>query len=233
MAIKDWPESQRPRERLLTRGAQSLTDAELLAIFFRVGVTGKSAIELANEALQHCGGLHGLLTVDEAAFTQISGLGSAKYAQLMAVMELARRGLRDQLQQTSTTLNHASAVQQYVQHILAHAQHEQVWGIFLNSQLTLIASQCLSQGSLEEAPIYPRELVKACFAHNAAALILAHNHPNGSQQPSDADIQLTHQLHEILHPLGIRLVDHLIVGGAMTGHAVSSMKILGLMPDKS
>jgi DNA repair protein RadC len=209
--IHQLPVDERPREKLLQQGADALTDAELLAIFLRVGIPGMNAIELAQNLLNQCGGMTNLLTATQSDFCRMRGLGTAKYAQLQAVLTMARRHHLAQLKQNSVINNTASAVALLTEH-LAHEENEIIAALFLNSKHQLIAFEQIAQGSLREAPIYPRTLAKQAFKHNAAALILAHNHPSGDPTPSQADIDMTHRLSGALKPLDIRLLDHIIIG---------------------
>ncbi len=209
--IHELPSDQRPREKLLQQGADALTDAELLAIFLRVGIQGMNAIELAQHLLNECGGMARLLSASKEDFCRLRGLGSAKYAQLQAVLALARRHHLAQLT-TQAVVNHTKSAVALLNEHLAHEPHEVIAALFLDSKHRLIAFERLSQGSLREAPIYPREIAKRAFHHNAGALILAHNHPSGDPSPSKADVDITHSLAKALKPLDIRLLDHLIIG---------------------
>lgn len=213
--ILDLPCDERPREKLLQNGADALSDAELLAIFLRVGIQGMNAIELAQHLLNECGGMSQLLSASQADFCRLRGLGRAKYAQLQAVLALARRHHLAQLTQKSVVTNTQSAVVLLSEH-LAHQPNEVIAALFLNSKHQLIAYEEISQGSLREAPIYPREVAKRAFQHNAGALILAHNHPSGDATPSKADIDITHSLAKTLKPLDIRLLDHIIIGKGLS-----------------
>jgi DNA repair protein RadC len=213
--ITDLPSDQRPREKLLQQGADALTDAELLAIFLRVGIQGMNAIELAQHLLNECGGMSQLLSASQADFCRLRGLGSAKYAQLQAVLALARRHHMAQLTSQSVVNSTQSAVALLSEH-LAHQTHEVIAALFLNSKNQLIAFEMLSHGSLREAPIYPREIAKRAFHHNAGALIVAHNHPSGDATPSQADIDITFSLAKALKPLDIRLLDHIIIGRGLS-----------------
>jgi DNA repair protein RadC len=176
MAITDWPEDQRPRERLIKHGAHALSDAELLAVFLRVGVTGKSAVDLGRDMVAHFGSLNGLFSASLTDFSKINGLGPAKFAQLQAVLELARRALAEELQ-AGVALSSPLAVKQYLQLLLGGKTHESFAVLFLDVKNRLIASEELFRGTLTHTSVYPREVVKAALAHNAAGIILAHNHP--------------------------------------------------------
>jgi len=210
MAINDWPEDQRPRERLIKSGAASLSDAELLAVFLRTGVSGKTAVDLGRDMLTHFGSLARLFAANMKDFSAIHGLGHAKYAQLQAVLELAKRAINEELKET-TALSSPEAVKKYLQLLLANKMHESFAVLFLDIKNRLIASEELFRGTLNHASVYPREVVKAALSHNAAALILAHNHPSGSCDPSRADIDLTHNLQQALGLVDIKVLDHFIV----------------------
>jgi len=210
MAIRDWPVGERPREKLLARGAAALSDAELLAIFLRTGVAGKSAVDLARELLQDFGGLRPLLAAERAAFCRAPGLGDAKFAQLQAVLEMGRRHLYE-------ALNHGRALtspalsRDYLQARLAHHPYEVFACLFLDNRHRVIACEELFRGTVNGASVHPREVVRRALAHNAAALILAHNHPSGVAEPSQADIQLTGRLRDALALVDVRVLDHLVV----------------------
>lgn len=193
MSIRDWPEAERPREKLLEQGAAALSDAELLAIFLRTGVTGCSAVELSRRLLSEFGGLRALLEADLASFCGHLGLGVAKYAQLQAVLEMGRRHLAERLRRDSI-LESPQAVRDYLKARLRHEQHEVFACLFLDTRHRVLAFEVLFQGSIDGASVYPRQVVKRTLAHNAAALILTHNHPSGDARPSLADRQLTARL---------------------------------------
>lgn len=212
MAITDWPEELRPRERLIRQGAQALSDAELLAVFLRVGVAGKSAVDLRRDMVGHFGSLNGLFAATLEDFSVLNGLGPAKYAQLQAVLELARRALSEELQ-NGAALNSPQAVKQYLQLLLANRPYESFAVLFLDVKNRLIASEELFRGTLTHTSVYPREIVKAALAHNAAALIFAHNHPSGTPEPSAADRALTQALKQALALVDVRVLDHFIVAG--------------------
>ena len=212
MAITDWPEDQRPRERLVKLGAQTLSDAELLAVFLRVGVSGKSAVDLGRDMIAHFGSLNGLFSASLPEFSKLNGLGPAKYAQLQAVMELARRSISEDLR-TGETLGSPQAVRQYLQLLLARRPYESFAVLFLDVKNRLIAAEELFRGTLTHTSVYPREVVKTALAHNAAAVILAHNHPSGTPEPSAADRTLTLALKQALALVDVRLLDHFVVAG--------------------
>jgi DNA repair protein RadC len=209
--ILELPKDERPREKLLIYGASRLTDAELLAIFLRTGVKGKSAITLAQELIDNFGSLPALLTASHSEFCQHLGLGDAKYAQLQAVLEMAKRHYLAEAKMGERVTSTSIAVRLLRKQIQDETR-ESICGLFLDSKHRVIAAEVLAVGSLREAPIYPRELVRRALAHNAAALILAHNHPSGDPTPSEADISITKQLKTTLQPLDVRLLDHIIIG---------------------
>ncbi len=211
MAISDWPETERPRERLLTRGAASLTDAELVAVLLRTGVPGKSAVELARQMIDEFGGLSGLLSAGPA-LGRIKGLGAAKSAQFIAALELARRSIGETLEQTSA-LTSPGAVRDYLRLALAAREHEVFVCLWLDAQHKVIAIEEPFRGTLTQTSVYPREIVKAALAANAAAVIFAHNHPSGVAQPSQSDELLTRSLKEALALVDVRVLDHFIVAG--------------------
>lgn len=211
MAIRDWPVAERPREKLLSRGAQALTDAELLAIFLRTGVKGCDAVELASRLLDELGGLRGLLQADLPTFSRHMGLGQAKYAQLQAVLEIAKRHLAEQLKRDSA-LESSTAVRNYLKAMLRHEPHEVFACLFLDSRHRVLGFEVLFQGSINSASVYPRQVVKRALAHNAAALILCHNHPSGVCTPSQADRDLTALIKDALAHIEVQVLDHFIVG---------------------
>lgn len=212
MAITDWPEDQRPRERLIKHGAGKLSDAELLAVFLRVGVTGKSAVDLGRDMVTHFGSLAGLFAATLSDFSKLNGLGPAKYAQLQAVLELARRSLTEEMQ-AGIALNSPQAVKQYLQLLLGGRPYESFAVLFLDVKNRLIACDELFRGTLTHTSVYPREVVKAALAHNAAGVILAHNHPSGTPDPSQADHTLTQALKQALSLVDVRVLDHFVVAG--------------------
>ncbi|GAB2514439.1 JAB domain-containing protein [Microbulbifer agarilyticus] len=187
MAITDWPAAERPREKLLAKGAAALSDAELLAIFLRTGLPGVSAVDLARQLLSDFGGLRPLLEAERKAFCAGKGLGDAKFVQLQAVRD-------------------------YLSAQLRHRTREVFCCLFLDSQHRVIAFDELFEGTLNAASVYPREVVQAALARGAAAVILAHNHPSGVSEPSQADIHITGRLKDALALVDVRVLDHLIVG---------------------
>lgn len=212
MAITDWPSDERPRERLLKQGAASLSDAELLAIFLRTGIPGKSAVDLARELIQRFGGLTALFSASEKEFCAIHGMGTAKFAQLQAVVEMARRALKEEIA-ARDALASPQAVRDYLRLHLGALPHEVFLGLFLDAQNRIIASEELFRGTLTQTSVYPREIVKRSLHHNAAALIFAHNHPSGVAEPSHADQALTQALKSALALVEVRVLDHFVVAG--------------------
>lgn len=211
MSIKNWPATQRPREKLLMQGASKLTDAELLAIFLRTGVAGKSAVDLAQQLLREFGSLRALLKADLPSFSAHLGLGSAKYAQLQAVIEMSKRYLTENLQKGAVIKN-----SQMVKELLcSHLRNEQqeIFGcIFLDAQHCVINYENLFYGGLAQSAVYPRQIIKRILHHNAAAVIFAHNHPSGNTMPSDNDKQMTEKIIELLNCIEVQVLDHFIIG---------------------
>ena len=210
MAITEWPEDERPRERLMKQGAAALSDAELLAIFLRVGAKGKSAVDLGRELMANFGSLAALFSASESSLSTIKGMGPAKYVQFQAVLELARRALDEKMKQTDA-LNSPQAVRDYLRLTLSRLPHEVFVAVFLTAQNRVIAVDELFRGTLTQTSVYPREIVKRALAHNAAAVILAHNHPSGEASPSAADRSLTKALADALALIDVRVLDHFIV----------------------
>ena len=215
MAITDWPEDERPRERLLAQGAAALSDAELLALFLRVGVKGKSAVDLARDLIGRFGSLNRLFAASQAEFSAIPGMGPAKYAQLQAVLEMARRALGEELKKASA-LSTPDAVRDYLRLHLAGLRHEVFFALWLDAQNRLITAEELFRGSLTQTSVYPREVVKRALAHNAAAVVLAHNHPSGVAEPSGADRHLTQELKQALALVDVKVLDHFVVAGSVS-----------------
>ena len=218
MAITDWPADERPRERLLKQGAGVLSDAELLAIFLRVGVAGMSAVDLARTLLARFGSLNRLFCASQAEVAALPGLGPAKYAQLQAVFELVRRALAEEMRGRDA-LASPGAVRDYLRLQLGGLGHEAFMALWLDAQHRLLASETLFSGSLTQTSVYPREVVKKALAHNAAAVVFAHNHPSGVAEPSVADRQLTAALKEALALVEVQVLDHFVVAG--TGRLLS------------
>ncbi|MES2832800.1 MAG: DNA repair protein RadC [Pseudomonadota bacterium] len=213
MAITDWPVDLRPRERLIRLGPQALSDAELLAVFLRVGVSGKSAVDLGRDMLSHFGSLNALFAATLPDFSVLNGLGPAKYAQLQAVLELARRSLGENLQ-AGVILSAPSTVKQYLQLFFSGQAHESFVVLFLDVRNRLIAADEMFRGTLTHTSVYPREVVKSALRHNAASVILSHNHPSGSTEPSNADIALTATLQQALRLIDVRVLDHFVIASS-------------------
>lgn len=211
MAIRDWPVAERPREKLLRRGAATLSDAELLAIFLRTGLPGVSAVDLARRLLTECGGLRPLLDADYTAMRRHKGLGPAKFVQLQAALELARRHLWETLQR-GDALTSPDDTRRFLAARLRGYHHEVFACLFLDNRHRVIAFDELFSGTIDGAAVHPREVVKRALGHNAAAVILAHNHPSGVAEPSRADEAITRRLKEALATVEIRVLDHLVVG---------------------
>jgi DNA repair protein RadC len=213
MAITDWPLHDRPRERLQQQGAAALSDAELLAIFLRVGVRGKSAVDLARDLLAHFEGrMDRMAQASLKELSTVPGIGSAKAAQLQATLELARRALAGQMQERDV-LASPQAVRDWLRLKLASLDHEVFGVLWLDAKNRLIAWEELFRGTLSHTSVYPREVVKQALAHNAAAVLLWHNHPSGVAEPSSADELLTRHLKEALALVDVRVLDHFIVAG--------------------
>ena len=212
MGISDWPLALRPRERLINLGAQALSDAELLAIFLRTGLPGCSAIELAQRLLLHFGSLGKLCSAAIQDFCAFPGLGPAKFAQLQAVLELARRTTEEELT-SGDTMTTSAAVRNYLHLRLGHLPYESFTVVFLDVRHCLITCEELFRGTLTRAHVYPREVVRSALRHNAAAVILAHNHPSGEPKPSPHDHDLTQLLCTALGLMEVKVLDHLIVAG--------------------
>ena len=220
MAIHHWPKSERPRERLLERGSSNLSDAELLAIVLRTGSGGESALGLARRTLQHFGGLRNLLNADAKTFCGIHGMGSAKFVQLQAAIELCRRHLRERLDR-GNALASPKHTESFLLAQLRDQTREVFCCLFLDNRHRVIKYEELFWGTLNGTSVYPREVVRAALRHNAAAVILAHNHPSGVAEPSQADRSITNKLSEALGLMDIRVLDHLIIGD---GNCVSFAK---------
>jgi DNA repair protein RadC len=218
MAITDWPAAERPREKLLAHGAQALSDAELLAIFLRTGVAGQTAVDVARELLTAFGGLRPLIEASQHDFCRAQGLGAAKFAQLQATMEIARRHMLQTLARESA-LTSPALTRQYLKARLRDYRHEVFMGLFLDSQHRVLAAEELFQGSIDGASVYPREVVRRCLYHNAAAVIFAHNHPSGVAEPSEADIRITGRLKQALALIDVRVLDHVVVGETLVSLA--------------
>jgi DNA repair protein RadC len=215
MAITDWPASERPREKLIELGATSLSDAELLAIFLRVGMVGKSAVDLARDLLTQFGSLNGIFAASETELSQVHGIGSSKYVQLQAIFEMSRRALNEELQQRDV-FQSPQHVRDYLILRLGALTREVFLVMFLDAQNRLSATEEMFSGTLTQTSVYPREVVKRAMHHNAASVIFAHNHPSGGAQQSSADELLTGQLKQALALVDVRVLDHFIVAGNQT-----------------
>lgn len=211
MGISDWPQAERPREKLLLRGPSALSDAELLAIFLRIGTRGNTAIDLGRELIARFGSLAALLAAPEKDMSTLCGIGPAKCAQLKAAVELGRRALAETARQTDALCS-PQAVRDYLRLSLAEREHEVFLVVFLDAQNHVIDTEELFRGTLTQTSVYPREVVKSALRHNAAAVILAHNHPSGVAEASQADQSLTETLKRALAMVDVRILDHFIVG---------------------
>lgn len=219
MQLKALKHTELPREKLLKSGAASLSDTELLAIFLRTGVAGCNVLELAQSLMERFGGLHALLTASEDDFCQPKGLGQAKYVQVQAVMEMAKRALAEPLKR-SVVVDNALVAQNYVASQLLHEGNEVFALMLLDAQHRLIEFEMLFQGTIHQTSVYPRVIVQTALAHHAAAVILCHNHPSGVAEPSQADIRLTARVREALALIDVEVLDHFVVGrGEVTSMA--------------
>ena len=211
MPIIDWPEAERPREKLLQRGADALTDAELLAIFLRTGTKGMTAIDLAYTLLNDFSSLRNLFNADLDDFCKTKGVGPAKYVQLQAVLEMSTRYLKESIEKQDA-ISSPEDTRQFLKAKLRHRPYEVFAALFLDNRHQVIQFEELFRGTIDGASVYPREVVKKALEYNAAAMIVAHNHPSGIAEPSQADEHITHRLKKALDLVDIRLLDHLIIG---------------------
>ncbi len=211
MSIRDWPAADRPREKLLKLGPESLTEAELVAIFLRTGTRGRSAVDVARDLLVKFRSLRGLLTADRKTACACPGLGPARYAALQASLELARRHYQE-LMQSGSALTNPRSTRDYLRMRLRDLDHEVFCCLYLDNRNRVIACEELFRGTIDGATVHPREVVKRALSHNAAAVILAHNHPSGVAEPSQADELITRRIKESLATVDIRVLDHLVVG---------------------
>jgi len=211
MSISDWPEAERPREKLLQRGAEALTDAELLAIFLRTGTKGMTAIDLAYNLLTEFSSLRNLFNASLDEFCSTKGIGPAKYVQLQAVLEMSKRHLSETLEKKNI-ISSPDETRQYLKQQLRDRPYEVFAALFLDNRHQVIKFEELFRGTIDGASVYPREVVKKALQHNAAALIIAHNHPSGIAEPSSADEHITLRLRDALALVDIRLLDHFIIG---------------------
>lgn len=212
MRISDLPADERPREKLIAKGPEVLSDAELVAVLIGTGTRGVSAVELARRVLAHCKSLSQLLHADRGAVRGIPGLGDAKYAQLHAVLEMSRRALRERLDR-GAALSSPQAVRDYLRLTLQCRPHEVFVAVFLDAQNRVLEIEELFRGTLTQTSVFPREIVKRALHHNAAAVIFAHNHPSGVAEPSRADEALTQTLKHTLALVDVKVLDHFVVGG--------------------
>ncbi|MEC4559518.1 RadC family protein [Pseudomonas inefficax] len=211
MNIREWPAEERPREKLLQRGAGSLTDAELLAVFLGSGVRGRNVVELARGLLVKFGGLRQLLEADREAFVGELGLGPVRYSQLQALLEIGRRHLATSIERESA-MDSPATVRRYLKSMLRHEVSEVFGCLFLDTKHRPLAFEILFRGTIDRASVYPREVVRRALLHNAAALILCHNHPSGNSEPSQDDVHLTLSLKRGLALIDVRVLDHIIIG---------------------
>jgi DNA repair protein RadC len=219
MAISHWPKEERPREKLLSKGAAALSDAELLAIFLRTGLPGITAIDLARGLLSEFGGIGPLLSARQVAFCERKGLGPAKFAQLQAALELTSRYIKEELR-ANPIFTSPQMVRDYLAVQMRGYQREVFVILLLDSRHQLLDFHELFQGTIDMASVYPREIVKLALQNNAAAVIVAHNHPSGVAEPSQSDIAITKRIKQALALVDIRLLDHFIIGrGAVTSLA--------------
>jgi len=216
--ISDWPLKERPREKLLDRGANTLSDAELLAIFLRTGTRGLTAVDLARRLLDEFGGLKPLLDASESEFCLQRGLGRAKYAQLQAVLEMARRHMYENIQR-GDALCSPDDTRNYLTAELQACPHEVFACLFLDNRNRVLTFEKMFYGTIDGASVYPREVVRRAIDNNAAAVIFAHNHPSGVAEPSSADKQITGRLKEALALIDVRVLDHMIIGDEVVSFA--------------
>lgn len=215
MAITDWPADERPREKLMQKGVQYLSDAELLAIFLRVGVTGKTAVDLARDLLTQFGSLSNIFNASVKEINAVHGMGDSKYCQLQAIFEMSRRALAEQIKHQDA-LSSPEKVSDYLRLKLIRQEREVFVVLFLDAQNRVQAQETLFEGTLTQTIVYPREVVKRALHHNAASVIFAHNHPSGIAEQSRADELITQALKKALDLVDIRVLDHFIVAGHQT-----------------
>lgn len=212
MAITDWPADERPREKLLANGAGTLSDAELLAIFLRVGARGKSAVDLARDLLIRFGNLNSIFSASQVEISELHGMGMSKYVQLQAIFEMVRRALGEAMRERDA-MSSPEQVRNYLRLQLGNLPHEVFVVLFLDAQNRFVVSETLFSGTLSQTSVYPREVVKRALHHNAASVVFAHNHPSGVAESSRADEMLTKALRESLALVDVRALDHFIVAG--------------------
>lgn len=211
MAISHWPARERPRERLLDQGPASLSDAELLAILLRSGVPGKTAVDLARGLLGRLGGLAGLFHAGQAQVCAQPGIGAEKYALFQALRELSHRYMLESVR-ARDVLSSSASTREYLRARFRHHKSEVFSCLFLNNQHHVVKLEEMFQGTIDGAAVYPREVVRRCLEHNAAAVIFAHNHPSGVAEPSQADIAITRKLKAALETIDVRVLDHFVIG---------------------
>jgi DNA repair protein RadC len=211
LTIRDWPESERPREKLLERGAEALSDAELIALLLGSGVKGRSAVDVARCLIAEFGSLREMLSANQRRWEGKLGIGPARYAALMASIEIARRYLREPLR-TSSALTAPDSTRKFLLAQLRDRPYEVFCGLFLDNRHRLIAFEEIFRGTIDGASVHPREIVRLTLLHNAASVIVAHNHPSGVVEPSHADEGVTRRLRQALALIDVRLLDHFIVG---------------------
>jgi DNA repair protein RadC len=225
MTIKEWPRDERPREKLLKQGAATLSDAELMAIFIRNGFKGQTALDISHELFIQFRNWSNIMLADKKLFCDIPGLGLAKYVELQAVNEVARRCAKEPLM-VNDVLKDTQATYRYLMAKMKNYRREVFACLFLNSANHLITFQELFYGTINMTNIHPREVVKAALECNAVGMIAVHNHPSGQVMPSEADVHVTRHLKQALALVEIRLLDHVIVG---KGGAVTSFIERGLL----
>lgn len=214
MSITGWPVDERPREKLLSKGAQSLSDAELLAVLLQTGTKGKTSVDVARDMLNRFGGLVGIMAADRESLTEHIGVGQAKAARFVAMKELSQRHMLEGIK-TRDILTSSNAARDYLRAKFRDCQSEIFSCLFLNNQHHVVKLEELFRGTIDGAAVYPREVVKRCLHHNAAAVILAHNHPSGVAEPSRADIAITHKLQVALETIDVKVLDHLVIGDSV------------------
>tara|TARA_R110002073_G_scaffold91797_3_gene215751 strand:+ start:390 stop:1064 length:675 start_codon:yes stop_codon:yes gene_type:complete len=214
MSMAQWPRGERPREKLLNKGVSSLSDAELLAVLLQTGIRGKTSLDVARDMLGRYGGLAGLMAADRKSLTENPGVGAAKAARFVAMKELSQRQMLEGIQ-SKDILTSSSATRDYLRAKFRDCQSEIFSCLFLNNQHHVVKLEELFRGTIDGAAVYPREVVKRCLHHNAAAVILAHNHPSGVAEPSQADIAITNKLRIALQTIDVRVLDHLVIGNSM------------------
>lgn len=212
MGIRDWPRAERPREKLLGGGPETLSDAELLAVLMRAGSAGRTAVDLARDALAGAGGLSPLLELDQPAMCRFRGIGPVRYAELKACLEIGKRYLESRAAARGRPLTSPAETRAFLCARLRGYPFEVFACLFLDNRHRVIRYEELFRGTIDGASVHPREVVRRALGHNAAAVIFAHNHPSGAAEPSQADRAITRRLHEALALIDVRVLDHLVVG---------------------